>query len=156
MPALLFAPAQRIGLLARGGFCLSFLAAQTSGLQSLPDGARQVAQPVFKQDIRGPHLQTCHSFFSAERAAEDDERDVELPLVQQPEGAGRVEPGQMVIGQHNIRRPAQPGQVLRFRLCPFPIRFEPTPPQFQGGQLGLAGAIFKDQNTHQIPQTTRN
>ena len=59
-------------------------------------------QPVLEQVVGGAPLEALHRRLVPQGAGDDDDGDVQVPLLHQPQGLQGVELGEVVIGQDQV------------------------------------------------------
>ena len=136
--------------LTHGLFHRTLFVAESLFFQGIVNRRDQPGIAILDQVIVRPLLHATDGVFFANRAGDDDKRDVELPLAQQFQGPEGVELRQAVIGQNHLGQvgPLQFADVMCLGVDPSPDKSQSTAAQLAQNQLQIIGAVFDDQQAH--------
>ena len=110
------------------------------------DGGAQPREAVLQEIVGGAPLHAFNRRLLGDGAGDDDERDIQRALLQELQGAGGVEHGQMVVGQDDVDVRSQIGEKLALALHPLPVGVESRSPELVEHELGISLEIFQDQH----------
>ncbi len=136
--------------LTDGFFHRMLFVAEPLFLQRIVDRRDQPGIAILDQVVVRPLLHATHGVFLADRAGDDDKRDVKLSLAQQFQGPQGVELRQAVIGQDDLGQvgPLQLTDVMCLGVDPSPDKSQSAAAQLAQNQLQIVGAVFHDQQSH--------
>ncbi len=122
-----------------------FLLPETPPLDGTRDRRAEPCQPVLEQVVRGPLPHGGPRPFLAHRPRHDDDRDVQSPLADQPQGVEAAPLRERVIRQDHVQRRVEKGNELGLGLGTSDRRLEPGPAQLEAQQPGVVGLVFQTQ-----------
>ena len=125
---------------------LALLVAEPRLFQCLCHRLPQACQSVFQQVVGCTLLDALRRRFIPYGSGDDDERNIQPAFLQVAQRPQRVDARQVVIGENDVGRRIEVGEVLRFGLDVLPVRLEPGSAKLVQHELRVIRSVFKTQH----------
>ena len=129
------------------GLGLRLVVAEPLRLEGSRYRGAEEGEPVLDEEVGGAGLHALDRDRLPRVPGDDEEGDVEAALAEEREGAERPEPREPVVGEDDVGRVAEAGDVLLLRLHSLAREGQSLAPELERHQLRVVGLVLDDQDT---------